>query len=190
MLLDACSPTSVEVHPLIAYKRISLLTASNPDLFELVSQAKAQLESTDDKGRQSHIVETLCYNVVARTFAGPNIEIQKDLETLVLDKSDSTTYNIELVITEAQNLANELKDAFLSSDVETAIKKYEFVAIRITSLLRRIKGSVLYNEIVKATGIDEENIFTKLSTDDFNEGRKKITSSLDTIITFIKTHFK
>lgn len=190
LVLQICDPFYLDVHPLNAFFKLELvLIPFNPSFADLFSQTAKLLKKTDNKQLQTLIVKEVCLKSELLMYHG-DININMPLTELILDKSDSTSYNIEAVINEASELSNKLESAFTSEDIKNAIKMYEMIAIRVKSLLLRIKGTKLYDEIVSATGINENNIFDVLSTDDVSDAKRRVTQVLDQILTFIKTHFK
>ena len=183
---------NILAHPILTYNRLLERAILIPEIHNELVKGKDKLENTTDRKEQVNEVQMLCMKVIsalASRLTQSTLDYEK-ISKLTIPVDEPTTYNFELVINKAIEISRELKEAFLSKDASKAIDMLEYVVIETRNLLVRIKGSSLYDEIKKITGVDENTIYSILETEDYFEGRRKITEIINLILTFISTHFK
>ena len=191
-ILETCDPMNVMAHPLMTYTRLLLYSTYFPQLTKDLENTKNLLNTMNDRKSQTQAVMELCVKVssmIASEVNGMVVDREK-FASLVIPFEEPTTFNFELVINKANEIRSRVEEAFKKKKIDEAMVEFELAVIETRSLLKRIKGSSIYDEIKRETGIDENNIYDVLKTDDWSEARRKITEVIDFITMYISTHFK
>jgi len=185
-IVDVCLSNEIDLHPIQSFYKLIILSSPIPGVDAILNDTKKELVLASTKQQQSKVIKSLCINLVRK------MNSLSSVDSSIIDgiEGDISTYNIDSVINESNRIMQRVEEAFTTKNVRDSIRQLELAVIETKALLIRIKDSMIYEEVTKLTGINENNITDVLHFNDYTEGKYTIAEKLMQILLFIKTHFK
>ena len=182
LALNMCNNLTISSHPIAVYNSLLLFLPTYPHLRPLFEKTKKVLESTNDKAVQRAHVIKLCVALFSNNPAAAN---------LVIDTVDTSDYNIEAVVNEASNILSHLETVYKEkSEYLAKLRAYQVIIEKTKALLLRIRGTMLYQEIMTLFNVNEKNLEDALRADYFFDYSLKMLKVVGGVLEFIKAHFK
>lgn len=184
ILIELCGPLSIEAHPISTFNALSNVFSYKQEILPYLKGTKQIIESARTKREQINAVAELC-NVISQVMRG----VPKP-EPVVTFLQDLSSYNIEALIGFASNLLNDLNNAVKMKTLNEKLTSFENIIFLFRSLLIRLRGTPLHDEIERVFNINEDNLVSQILADNYSSLIQNMIEKIGGALALMITHFK